>query len=362
MRIGYISVDWSRVTDDPDGKPTPGGAGYYRCALPAKILGEMGFHTAYGPSLGTRPDGAFVVQTWEGEIHDGLDIVVLQRIMHREAPEMIRRARSTGQVIISDIDDWYDGLDTRNIAFTTTHPRYNADVNRNHLRAVMAASTALTTSTPYLAERLANVNEKIFVVPNAIDLDGWTFRDVGDEVATVGWVGATGFRSGDLEELKGVLGPWCEKRMVPFHHSGHAKGALSAAEALGIPDSVKVTTDLMTHIYAYPSLFDHFNIGLVPLRMTPFNFAKSDIKGLEYGAAGIPWIASATPAYLDLAATGAGAVAKRPKDWLRNLDRLLDPDEHRKAGQAARMAAETRDVRLTWTNWLDAYTQAQSAV
>jgi hypothetical protein len=54
----------------------------------------------------------------------------------------------------------------------------------------------------------------------------------------------------------------------------------------------------------------------------PFNHAKSFIKGLEYAAAGIPFVSSFSPEYEYLAEHGVGRVAKTQDEWVYHLDEL----------------------------------------
>jgi hypothetical protein len=44
-------------------------------------------------------------------------------------------------------------------------------------------------------------------------------------------------------------------------------------------------------------MLNGIHVGLVPLTRGPFNEAKSYLKGLEYAAAGIPFIATPTEEY-----------------------------------------------------------------
>ena len=67
------------------------------------------------------------------------------------------------------------------------------------------------------------------------------------------------------------------------------------------------------------------DVGIVPLRDVEFNHAKSYLKGLEYGAAGIPFIAQALPEYQILADSGVGRVATTPDEWLGHMEDLLNP-------------------------------------
>ncbi len=81
----------------------------------------------------------------------------------------------------------------------------------------------------------------------------------------------------------------------------------------------------MAPILSYPRLFEPIDIGIIPLNDIPFNHAKSFIKGLEYVAAGIPFIASYSPEYQYLAEQGIGRVANSPEEWLHHLNELIKP-------------------------------------
>ena len=99
-------------------------------------------HRDHRPGLGVHSSGELVCRLDEAHYEHGFDVVVLQRWMNQDAPEIIRRARSLGQVVVNDVDDWFFGLPTSNDAFNITHPRNNARENVNHYRKVLAASTA----------------------------------------------------------------------------------------------------------------------------------------------------------------------------------------------------------------------------
>jgi hypothetical protein len=76
----------------------------------------------------------------------------------------------------------------------------------------------------------------------------------------------------------------------------------------------------------YPNSFT-FDIGVVPLSNVPFNHAKSWIKGIEYAAAGVPFIASRLPEYQELKDKhGIGLVAKNPIQWRKQIESLADPE------------------------------------
>jgi hypothetical protein len=138
----------------------------------------------------------------------------------------------------------------------------------------------------------------------------------------VGWVGATPWRSKDLQTMSPWFGDYLKSRRLTFHHSGHTQnGAPKACDQLAIPESITRTSPLCP-ISHYTELFKPIDIGIIPLNNVPFNHAKSFIKGLEYAAAGIPFVASYSPEYEYLAEMGIGRVAYNVDDWVYHLDQL----------------------------------------
>ena len=99
----------------------------------------------------------------------------------------------------------------------------------------------------------------------------------------------------------------------------------SFAEAIGVPEAaVEIKLPLAPHD-EYPLLMT-MDVGIVPLRHTPFNQAKSYIKGLEYAAAGIPFVAQSIDAYDQLRKQyGFGITARKASEWIKVLRRMRDP-------------------------------------
>lgn len=103
----------------------------------------------------------------------------------------------------------------------------------------------------------------------------------------------------------------------------------------------------MKPISKYPELFRKFDIGIVPLNNIPFNYGKSTIKGLEYAAARIPFIASYSPEYELLEQQGVGRVAHTPQEWIGHLTELEDP-------KIRKEEAEKNYENLKLTNTMEA--------
>lgn len=333
MRIAFISPDINSI-DGPDGNATPGGSNYARCWIPGKALEAAGHYVVQGMAIQLNSDlrlDVFDGPTNDRTVHENMDVIVLHRWMDKMASAFVRTARRSGQVIINDVDDWWWGMSQSNSSFNLFNPRHNPDTNLVHYSRNLGVSSAITCSTPFLAEKMAQRAARVptFLIRNRIDAERYPRCDVSGPTM-VGWVGHSGARSGDLETMHGILLPWCKKTGAGFFHGGADKPEHSARNILGFPEDWPGRSMPMQLIDNYPKLFRRgkINIGIVPLSSMPFNTAKSYIKGLEYAACGIPFIAQATPEYVHLCQEyGIGFVAKRPKEWLKLLDRLNDPSE-----------------------------------
>lgn len=324
MRIGFATRDWA--TDDSSDDPRLGGSGHYRCALPVRVLSDMGHEVVLGTLCARdRPRSELGVVTWDLEKHWGFDLMVLQRWMFEDLPDRIFSARATGQVVLNDVDDWWEGLDPTNVAWETSHPRTNRVENRDHYRRVLAASDAIVCSTPFLTERYRRLGRTV-LVRNVLDLERWTVQEPRDEPPVLGWVGAIPWRSrGDLEALAGFLGPFLEKHDLRVLHAGAMAPGWDFAIATKVAPHRLVQTPLVP-ISEHESQFHGIDIALVPLANKPFNQAKSGLKGIQAAASGVPFVATDMPEYRWLATSGmVGRVAKNPHQWINHLEHLLDP-------------------------------------
>ena len=338
LSIGIASGDWLSPSQSPDGVPRWGGAGWARLG---QYVGMLGTSTTVGVLMWHRDH--FFIRDATGELID-VEMIILQRLMHEGLDDKIREARAYGQIIINDLDDWYWGLDTKNAAFMSSHPKNNPKENRNHYKGVLGASDFVIVSTPYIRERIsAWVRCPIVVLQNSIDVSAFTPVEHTDGLPRVGWVGSTSHRSGDLETVKGIIKPMVDAGEITFQHSGHYPHSQSVASILGLRDD-QVSTVPLVEPHLYPSSLT-MEVGIAPLRDTPFNHAKSDIKALEYSAAGIPWIGAPLTSYKALVDNwGMGRLAKNGQQWRRHINELKDPEVRRQEGALLRQKAWTRDV------------------
>ena len=344
MRVGFVSGDYLPALKASDGLEHWGGSGWARFGQYVEWLEHLGKEVVTGVLI-WKDDRFFVRDQYE-EIQE-VDMVIMQRLMHASLAEHILKARAIGQVVVNDLDDWYWGLDPANDAFNSSHPKTNPKENRDHYKKVIASSNVVTVSTQYLADRIKSfVHCPIIVLENTVDIARFTPHVHTDSsVPVVGWVGATSHRSSDLEIMKGIINPLIINNDIKFQHSGHYPTSASVASKLGLhEDQVSVLNAVDSR--DYPSLLT-MDVGIAPLRDTPFNHAKSDIKLLEYSASGIPWIGSSLSAYEGLRKSwGIGRTASKPSQWLKHLRDLKDPVRRADEGEALLEAVRSRDISL----------------
>ena len=289
-----------------------------------KELEKYGWRTGMGFPRYDEDHGYGVVVSRDKAVH-GWGILVFKLVMRKEITERVEDAKKKGQLIVVDVDDFFEGLEPTNRAYESTSAERNEDNNREHYIKMIYEADAVITSTPFLYNYYSARRKNVFLVRNGVDINRWRMRkDIAKTRPTIGWVGATPWRSSDLEQLDPYVGKFIEKHKLKFHHSGHTEGAPRAAHQMNVKESM-CSISGMQPILDYPKLFAPMDIGLVPLNDVSFNHAKSFIKGLEYAAAGIPFVASGLPEYQYLADAGVGRVASSEEDWLYHLKELLDP-------------------------------------
>jgi len=342
-RVAYLSGEWTNL---PNGEVIPGGCTYYRCFLPMHaarfdaVMGRPAWTSQYG----------FGVNENNGKATFGYKVVVLKQLMDRWIPHQIEVAQSLGQKIIVDVDDFYHGLHESNSAYEKTDPAKNKVRNRDVYEQIIRSVDMVVVSTPTLQEFYGQWNPNIRVVRNSVYPSQFQRRQVKRDKPVIGWVGALGYRSGDIETLREWLPDFLEDNDLTFQHSGHVPSQGDFAEVSGI-NPQRLRTLPMQPMNRYHLLFQ-MDIGLVPLNDIPFNRAKSFIKGLEYAASGIPFVAQALPEYQLLADDGVGLVADSPDDWIRQIDGLLSyKTRKRQAATSFRNVEQKHTIKQREDEW-----------
>ncbi|ARJ69299.1 glycosyltransferase [Paracoccus contaminans] len=209
------------------------------------------------------------------------------------------------------------------------------------LARLVAAAGAVTTSTEALAARLAAINPAVHVLPDR--LSGRLWRGTVPGRAPDGMVRAFYMgTSTHAEDLAAIL-PALEA--LAAREAGFRLAVIgiqdaplpSWAERVAIPKGMRSHARFVGWLRAQAGRFD---FGLAPLARTAFNLRKSDLKVMEYGALGLPVLASDLPVYADLGARQPGVTLVPADGWAEALEGAL--------AQARSGDADRRAIRA-WT-------------
>ncbi len=345
MRVGFVAEDF--LLDQ--GILRPSGCSYYRCLLPKNTLRNI--TTGFGPPAYAQEHG-FGVRLNRSQATFGYDVIVMKMLMHRWVPTQMREAQELGQTIIVDVDDFYPGLHEANLAYEITDPEKNKVANRDHYHAVIMAADWVTVSTPFLHDYYSQFRDNVVMIRNGINPEQFVKHEQKNRKPVLGWAGALKWRSNDLVGLSDWLPDFLHDNDLMFHHAGHMKDAPDFAVETGVPEERMIKTRMMP-LHKYHEMLT-FDIGCVFLSEIDFNRAKSTIKGLEYLASNIPFVAQALPEYELLSEQGVGRVARTGEDWVRELTPLLDFKTRRKEAAVQRnIVLKDHTINARAHEWVD---------
>jgi glycosyltransferase involved in cell wall biosynthesis len=315
--------------------PQDDSSGHYRLALPMRAVAAHGHDVAQGVP---------------GQVDDDTDVVVIHRPIKPEHPGMIRLLREHGIAVLVDMDDDFDSISPRHQSYAYYQDR------RRYAHECCELADLVTCATRALIERYGYGHG--LHIPNYIPASLFEVRPkLAHREVWVGWTGSMAAHPDDPAATRGalatVLGPGAE-----FAHIGRSDGV---AQAFGLRKPMLRSGQVP--LADYEALYACLDVAVVPLAQSPFNDAKSWLKGLQAAALGIPFVASPTADYRRLYALGAGLLARTRKDWVRHLTRLIrDPVYRRIVADAGSRVARELTIERNWTQWAVAYRLAAQAV
>ena len=322
--IGFISYEWMHYTNPVQ----PLGSTWYRCELPRKELIKHGWISSCGMPQYTERSGFGTIDPNTKQTLFRHDIIVFKNIMDKKVLDILKQKNRKNQKILVDVDDLYEEVPKENLSWKTTRPEYNSQHNINYYEEIVEMADYITVSTKFLYDYYSNKFKKnnVFLVRNAIDIDRWNFNsNRKNKFPVLGWVGFAPYKRGDFKELVPHLSNFLDNNGLLFQHSGSSDDEDPVNKLLSLSSINNFIHQNAQPINEYPSIFNNIDIGVVPLANNSFNNAKSALKGLEYCASGIPFVASKTYEYQLIAENGIGRVANSPEEWLQHLTELLDP-------------------------------------
>lgn len=314
--------------------PNGSGATYWRIVDPFKYM--KGFDCKV-ETRGISP-----------EVVDDADIFVLQSIVDKDAlAYLYYLQQEKGKKIVCDCDDLIE-LDANNPHFIE-HKMTDAHFT---IQQTMKIADMITTTTPYLADKLREYNEKVVVLPNYMDMKRWDgeiqINDT-DEIR-VGWMGSiTHYDDIKLIEkpVKDVLREHPEVKLIlmgDVRFTDLFKG-YNVEVRLGVPFDV------------YPQILRalRIDIGLAPLVDNEFNRCKSPIKTYEYALINALSIVSDVEPYKN---SLAHAKCKTEKEWYYALEELISkPHGYRSmvAKVKRRNLMDKLSLEKHADEWIEAY-------
>lgn len=357
--------------------------GHYRLIWPSETIhgSEPDFDVEV---MVPRPDGDTGLRAWmddsDGVVNascpEDADLVIFQRPSFPQLVHSIPHFRRQGIAVVVDIDDDLSAIDPRNPAFAALHPdpfallsnaqitkmladlgeRPPADYSREDIvdrilrrrykltsphswlavKEAAKLATVVTVSTPALAERYGRGNA--VVLPNCLPARFCDAARVDSDL--VGWPGSMHSHPGDLK----VLGNSIARLGGRFMIVGQGDDAARELGVAEVPQTGPIPFD------GWMEAVGQLGVGVAPLADTSFNAAKSWLKPLEMSAAGVPWVASPRAEYQRFHRLGVGALADRPKDWLRELRRLVT-DAGWRAEQSEAGRAVARGLTIEQHAW-----------
>lgn len=313
----------------------PDGCGYYRFWQPWTQLARWSGHQVAIPDPGEHrilPDD---------EIVEEFDLLARQR----PAGELgTRRWRRWGELTrtVYEVDDNLLEPDPSGA------PHLLDPETREQIKACLRASHLVTTSTETLAEVYRPYNDRIVVVPNFIHEDLLALERPRRERVTLCWAGGANHLQ-DLELVRDpVKGLLDADPQVDWHMLGFDYRPIFGDRGR--------FTGWQPNVWSYYAAIDG-DIGVVPLRDTPFNRARTPIKALEYAALGIPVVASDLEPYREFVIDGVtGYLVRTPDQWRARLTELVNDEAARiEMGAKAKEVARGHTIQQGWTRWRDIY-------
>jgi glycosyltransferase involved in cell wall biosynthesis len=294
-----------------------GAVEYHRLAMPFDYLKE-------------RMDITFAVQ--EDEINavdfSEYDICVISRYLVNM--DKLREAKAKGLKIIVDIDDYWN-VPKYNPAYKFYKEKYKKSVIESLNLADMVWAT-----TWQLAEKVAEINPNVHILPNYIDTTSPQWNAVAEHPFTIGYVGGFSHLE-DLKLLRGQMETICLKYNARFLLCGYKhldplylEFEKAVHDSKDRPDWFWVAE--ATNVLQYGKYYAHIDLVLAPLAKTNFNRHKSELKIVEAAAYKLPIAVSDVEPYTNHA-ENEGVTFVKNNNWISAVGEMIESKKLKEQGQ-----------------------------
>lgn len=319
-----------------------GGVHWYRQAEPLRVAAANGVRVATGNRL-------------DNETCESFDTILVHMLWDRRNSEAFERLARLGQHrLIFDIDDVMWEPD-----WAPFEKHYSTEVLAQVWTNIKLAHV-VTTPSGVIADKVAKVNPNVWVCPNTVPewlLSHRPPRRPHPAPLVRHLIGYQGSPSHSND-----FPIWLVRQLAEFLRDDPAWGfhAWGPTEPLqGWPIGQTGYTPWKSSVADYYRSLS-MDIGIGPLKDTPFNRGKSGLRAIEYAALGIPAVLSAGPAYDSWVEHGVTGLLLHPGDNWRYALRYLAADEQLRA----RMSETARARAAGWTteNNIHRWTEAWNSV
>jgi len=349
-----------------------GGCGHYRMIWPCQaavaatsdvefdLIRQGSEHAQLAVTMRNEMTADGVIPTVVGIEDMDCDVAVFQRPRHSFIVESIPFIQRQGVKVVVELDDDFLFIHHKNAAYASRKGKPE-ERNRSNMALLKACGLAdrVICSTPAIAARFAKNTDHRIVINRVPEwLYGYSPRN---DPNVIGWSGTLKTHPNDLHPLRGPLG-----RVLG--EMGEDWQFRVIGDRVGIKEACGVEPDDFIEwvpLHDYPQAMGTMDVGVVPLEFSPFNEAKSHLKGLEFAANGVPYVATPTQAYrMAHDEFGLGLLAKKPHDFYRQMKSLMSMsyDGRREIGAAMREQVLTRhSISNNIGEWIEAWTDWSGA-
>jgi glycosyltransferase involved in cell wall biosynthesis len=336
------------------------GCGCYRVIWPAAMVADA--HPDWTVDI-YRPRQVSIAVDDRGQLAalQGLDprdadVVIMQRIGTPAMFALMRWFQDRGTAVVLDADDALWSIHHDNVAWKAWN---NQTQHWRWMDAAAREADLVTVTTQRLADRYGK-HGRIEVLPNRVPVGVTQLREPDTEPRPLrfGWTGYVGTHPTDLH----VIGTAASRIMAETDTEcliiGDGQGILSAWELR--EHAARVTATGSLPIEQYFDALNRLDVGLIPLEDSLFNRCKSGLKAAELAAAGVPVVASPTPAHTALAREGFPLLtAEKSREWYEQTRQLLTvPDLRAELAEKAHQAACTHTLENHIERWAGAWQRA----
>jgi glycosyltransferase involved in cell wall biosynthesis len=332
-------------------------SGHYRLRQPIAELQRQGVDAEF-----LLPSRGLELELGDAGLRDVRprgQLYIFQRPMTAIMPTAIDLLRRRGAKVIVELDDDFHTAHPQNQAFRENHPRRSPLANWRWLAECVRRCDLVTVSTPQLAQRYGS-HGRVALLRNYAD-DWWLELPSRANGHTLGWAGTTVNHPLDLPATRGgVAMALADHPDWSFLCVGGGEHIDEIRQQLQITNGTSVQSTPWKPLDLHPLAVGSISLGIAPLDLTLFNQAKTALKGLEYSALGIPFVASDTGEYRWLHAQGIGVrpVRSKARSWRRALGEFMRrPDLRAALGQSARqIVRQSLTIRSNAWRWLEVWT------